>query len=117
MDLNLDVQKSKFQQEVERGDRVIVGLNRFTTEAPLPFAVHRSDPRVARRAKADLRSLRRQRDRRALSRALEDLRAAAHEGENLMPPTLEAIRAQATVGEVSGVLREVFGEWRAPGGP
>ena len=107
----------KFQREVERGERVIVGVNRFTTEAPRPFVLHRSDPRMARQVKADLKSYRRQRERRALSRALKDLRTAARAGENLMPTTLEAVRAQATVGEVCDVLREVFGEWRAPTGP
>jgi methylmalonyl-CoA mutase N-terminal domain/subunit len=104
----------RFQREVERGDRVIVGLNRFTTEAPRPFVLHRPDPRVGRQAKAELRALRRQRDRRALSQKLKDLKGAARDGMNLMPPTLEAIRAEATVGEVSDVLREVYGEWRAP---
>ena len=104
----------KFQREVEQGDRVIVGVNRFTTEAPRSFDIHRSNPRVARTVKAELRVLRRQRDKRALTRALQDLESAAHEGDNLMPYTLAAVRAQATVGEVSSVLREVFGEWRAP---
>ena len=104
----------RFQQEVEQGERVVVGVNRFTTEAPRPFVGNRSDPRVARQVSAELKSLRRQRDERALSQALRDLQAAADKGENLMPSTLTAIRAQATVGEVSGVLRETFGEWRAP---
>ena len=104
----------RFQREVERGERVIVGVNRFTTEAPRPFTLHRPDPQVARQAKAELRSLRRHRNRKALSQKLQGLKAAARDGMNLMPSTLEAIQAEATVGEVSDVLREVYGEWRAP---
>lgn len=104
----------RFQQEVERGERVVVGVNRFTTEAPRPFEGHRSDPLVARRVSNELKSLRQQRDGRALSQALREVKAAAHKGQNLMPSTLAAIRAQATVGEVSDVLRDAFGEWRAP---
>jgi len=104
----------RFQRDVERGDRVIVGVNRFTTEAPRPFELHRPDPRVGRQAKAQIRALRRQRHRRAVSQKLQELKGAARDGMNLMPATLEAIRAEATVGEVSDVLREVYGEWRAP---
>jgi methylmalonyl-CoA mutase N-terminal domain/subunit len=104
----------RFQQEVEQGKRVVVGVNRFATEAPRPFLGHHSDPQVAHRVNAELKSLRRQRDGRALSQALRDLKADADNGKNLMPSSLAAIKAQATVGEVSGVLRETFGEWRAP---
>ena len=104
----------RFQREVEQGQRVIVGLNRFTTEGPPPFVLHRPDPAVARSVEGELQELRQQRDQRVLSRALEELKAAAHEGGNLMPPTLEAIRSLATVGEVCGALRQIFGEWRAP---
>lgn len=107
----------KLQREVEQGDRVIVGVNQFTTEAPRPFDLHHSNPGVARKVKAEVRALRRHRDKRALTKALHDLEAAAQLSKNLMPYTLAAIRAQATVGEVSGVLREVFGEWCAPTAP
>jgi methylmalonyl-CoA mutase N-terminal domain/subunit len=104
----------RFQREVERGDRVIVGVNRFTNEAPPPFTLHHPDPSVARQAKAELQSMRRHRDRRAVSQKLQALKAAAQDAANLMPSTLEAIQAEATIGEVSDVLREVYGEWRAP---
>ena len=104
----------RFQREVEQGHRFVVGLNRFTTEEPPEFDLHRPDPAAARIAQGELQELRQQRDKRALSRALKDLESAAHEGGNLMPPTLEAIRSLATVGEVSDVLRQAFGEWQAP---
>jgi methylmalonyl-CoA mutase N-terminal domain/subunit len=110
----IDEEAHKFQQAVEAGQRVIVGVNRFNTEQPRPFDLHRPDPRVAQRAKDDLEDLRKNRDDKALSVALANLKAAAHEGENLMPVTMDAIKSYATVGEVCSVLREVFGEWRAP---
>ena len=104
----------RFQREVEQGQRVIVGLNRFTTEDAPPIELHHPDPAVASTVKGEIDELRKGRDQRALSRALEELKSVANEGGNLMPPTLEAISSLATVGEVSGALRQVFGEWRAP---
>jgi methylmalonyl-CoA mutase N-terminal domain/subunit len=104
----------RFQREVEEGERVIVGLNRFTTDEVPPIDLHRSDPTVAQGAIQEIEELRKQRDPVALTRALDDLKSVATEGGNLMPPTLETIRALGTVGEVSAALREVFGEWQGP---
>ena len=104
----------RFQREVERGERVVVGLNRFTTDETPPIQLHSPDPSVANTVKKEISDLRSQRDEKPLVRALDDLKSMASEGGNLMPSTLEAIRSLATVGEVSGALREVFGEWQAP---
>jgi len=104
----------RFQREVERGERVVVGLNRFTTDETPPIQLHSPDPSVANTVKKEISDLRSQRDKKSLVRALDDLKSMASEGGNLMPATLEAIRSLATVGEVSGALREVFGEWQAP---
>jgi methylmalonyl-CoA mutase N-terminal domain/subunit len=104
----------RFQREVESGERVVVGLNRFTTDETPPIELHRPDPTVASGVKAEVDELRKKRDDKAFLRALDDLKAVACEGGNLMPPTLEAIRSLATVGEVSAALREIFGEWQAP---
>jgi len=104
----------RFQREVERGERVVVGLNRFTTDETPPIQLHSPDPSVANAVKKEISDLRSQRDEKSFVRALDDLKSMASEGGNLMPATLEAIRSLATVGEVSGALREVFGEWQAP---
>ena len=104
----------RFQREVERGERVVVGLNRFTTDETPPIQLHSPDPSVANTVKKEISDLRSQRDGKSLVRALDDLKSMASEGGNLMPATLEAIRSLATVGEISGALREVFGEWQAP---
>ncbi|MQG45559.1 MAG: methylmalonyl-CoA mutase, partial [SAR202 cluster bacterium] len=97
----------RFQREVERGERVVVGLNRFTTDETPPIQLHSPDPSVANTVKKEISDLRSQRDEKSLVRALDDLKSMASEGGNLMPATLEAIRSLATVGEVSGALREV----------
>ena len=104
----------RFQRQVEEGQQVVVGLNRFTTDETPSFEFHRPDPNVAHNVESQVKELRQNRDQKAYLRALEELKSAAHAGENLMPSTLEAIRSLATVGEVSGALREVFGEWQAP---
>jgi methylmalonyl-CoA mutase N-terminal domain/subunit len=104
----------RFQREVEQGDRVVVGLNRFTTDEVPPIELHTPDPTVSKNAVEQVQELRQQRDNKVFTRSLEELKSVACEGGNLMPPTLEAIRAFATVGEVSGALRDIFGEWQAP---
>ena len=104
----------RFQREVEQGERVVVGLNRFTTDETPPIELHTPDPSVASTVRDEIDGLRRDRDSKALSRALDELKSIASEGGNLVPATLEAVRALATVGEVSGALREIFGEWQAP---
>ena len=104
----------RFQREVEQGDRVVVGLNRFTTDEVPPIDLHSPDPTVSQSAVEQVQELRRERDDLALGKALDELKSVASEGGNTMPATLEAVRALGTVGEVSGALREIFGEWQAP---
>jgi len=104
----------RFQREVEHGDRVVVGLNRFTADETPSIELHTPDPSVSKNAVEQVRELKKQRDDRALAKALDELKSVASEGGNTMPATLEAVRALGTVGEVSGALREIFGEWQAP---
>jgi methylmalonyl-CoA mutase N-terminal domain/subunit len=101
----------KQQQEVEAGERVVVGLNRFQTE-PEPVPVVKISPRHEREQAEALKKLRAGRDQAKVSRALEEVKAAAAGADNLMPPMREALRLYATIGEVCGQLREVFGEYR-----
>jgi methylmalonyl-CoA mutase N-terminal domain/subunit len=105
------------QQEVEAGTRVVVGVNRFQDEGkPQPLQLYRTDPEAERAQVKSLEVLRRERDNRAMLAALGRLRDVALSEENLLPPILQAVRAYATVGEICGVLREVFGEYKAPTG-
>jgi methylmalonyl-CoA mutase N-terminal domain/subunit len=99
------------QQAVERGERVIVGVNRYQS-GDAHVQVVKIDPRYEREQARKLKDLRAKRDNEKVKSALDAVRSAASGTENLLPPMREALGAYATVGEVSGVLREVFGEYR-----
>src|SRR5205085_8905800 len=89
----------RWQQEVESGERVIVGVNRFVDDAPAAAPPFRPDPRVERERAKFLAQWRAQRPAAAVARALAKLGRAARGSENLMPPILEALKARATLGE------------------
>ncbi|MDW8361040.1 MAG: methylmalonyl-CoA mutase family protein [Myxococcales bacterium] len=98
------------QLSVERGERVVVGVNRFVEEQPEPVPVYRVDPALEREQVERLRALRARRDEAAAREACDRLRQAARGDDNLVPFILDAVRALATVGEISDALRDVFGE-------
>ena len=101
----------RIQQGIESGERVVVGVNRFEDPDERPVEIQRiSDEDVAGQV-ARVRELRAARDRSAVERALGLLEAAARGTDNLLPPMKEALRARATLGEVSELLRTVFGEY------
>jgi methylmalonyl-CoA mutase N-terminal domain/subunit len=103
----------RFQKEVESGERVIVGLNRFQEEGEETGAVLlRIDPALEREQVERLRAFRARRASGPWKAALNVLAERARSGENLVPAIIEAVLAGATVGEVAGLLREVFGEHR-----
>jgi len=104
-----------YQQRVESGEQVIVGVNQFRDEQEVPStAIFRVDPQVAAVQTARLQRLRRERDNAAVTDALARLRETAQGTDNLMPAILAAVKTYATLGEICGVLREVFGEYHAP---
>ena len=101
----------RFQKAVESGDRVVVGVNRFQTEEGLPSNLLRVDPTVRETQVRLLEKLRAERDSDAAVSALAQLRKCALGTDNLMPPILDAVKKRVTLGEICGVLREVFGEY------
>jgi methylmalonyl-CoA mutase N-terminal domain/subunit len=101
----------RYQREVEAGERIIVGVNRYASEAQVPVETFAPNPRVQEVAVERLRRLRAERDNEQVRQALDGLRAAAQAGQPMMPAMIEAARAYASLGEIMGVLREVFGEW------
>jgi methylmalonyl-CoA mutase, N-terminal domain len=103
----------RYQREIERGERTVVGLNRFQVEEERPTNLLRVDPAVRTDQVARLEKLRSHRDGPAVEKALLELRTGAEGKENLMPLLLEAVKAYATLGEICSMLREVFGEYRA----
>ncbi len=101
----------RIQQAIERGDRVVVGVNRFEVpEEPRPDLQRIGEEEVAAQV-ARLRGFRAARDQPAVDAALAAVEAAASGSDNLLPPMREALRARATLGEVSDALRRVFGEY------
>ncbi len=102
----------QYQQEIERGERVIVGVNRYVSEEAAPVVdTFSHNPQVQEVAVERLTRLRSERDNGQVRQALEGLRAAAEAGEPMMPHMIQAAGAYATIGEITGTLRDVFGEW------
>ncbi|HVW84510.1 MAG TPA: methylmalonyl-CoA mutase family protein [Bryobacteraceae bacterium] len=101
----------EYQQKMENGEAVIVGVNRFRSEEDKPIDILRIDHSAEQRQRARLAELRAGRNRGEVERSLTALRRAASRTDNLMPFILDAVRAYATLGEICGALREVFGTW------
>jgi methylmalonyl-CoA mutase N-terminal domain/subunit len=100
-----------WQKKVEAKEQVVVGVNAYRAEDP-PVTVMKVDPALEERQVASLKAFRARRSGAAARRALDEVRAAAKGKDNLMVPILAAVKAEATLGEVSDALREVFGEYR-----
>jgi methylmalonyl-CoA mutase N-terminal domain/subunit len=103
----------KIQQGIESGDRIVVGVNRFEDPEGDAVEIQRIDEAEMTKQIERIRRLRSERDQPSVDRTLEAVEAAATGTDNLLPPMKEALRARATLGEVSDVLRAVFGEYRA----
>ena len=101
----------RYQQAVERKDRVIVGVNDFVQADEPPMEVLYIDEQASVTQLAKLDRLKKTRGAAAVERALDALRKAAETSANLMPPILDAVRAYATVGEMCDALRQVWGEY------
>jgi methylmalonyl-CoA mutase N-terminal domain/subunit len=102
----------RYQQEVDAGRRVVVGVNEYRLEGEEDVELHRPDPAVERKQGDRLQRTRADRDSAAVERALAELKAAAvTDGENLMPHFLDAARARASEGEMIAALQEVFGRY------
>jgi methylmalonyl-CoA mutase N-terminal domain/subunit len=104
----------RFQREIEKGERIIVGLNRFQTHEDKLTGLLKVDPEVGAKQVARLAELKNTRDNAVVQKTLAELKAAAEGTDNLMPPILKAVKALATLGEVCDTLRGVFGEYEAP---
>ena len=104
----------KWQMDVESGARVIVGVNKFQVEEEAPKNLLKVDASVGEKQKAKVEAMKAKRDNAAVQAALAALKkACADEHENLMPHILAAVKTYATLGEICGVMREVFGEYEA----
>jgi len=105
----------QYQREIDANDRVIVGVNgHVDPNEDLSIPILDMDPQGYQRQLERLKYLRRDRDNEVLERTLQTLRNAAEDTENTMPYILDAVRAYATLGEITRIFREVFGEYREP---
>jgi (2R)-ethylmalonyl-CoA mutase len=107
-------------RRIANGEQIVVGVNAYTDTAASPLdgegAILRVDPAVEAELVADVQAWRAARDEGAVTAALDELRRAAVEGANLMPPSIALAKAGGTTGEWGAAMREVFGEFRAPTG-
>jgi methylmalonyl-CoA mutase, N-terminal domain len=101
-----------YARSIDAGEKVIVGVNRYAEPATEPTEIFPIDPELQRRQADRTRRVRADRDQAAVDAALSDLEAATRGSQNLLVPMKEALRLQATLGEVSDVLRQVFGTYQ-----
>jgi methylmalonyl-CoA mutase N-terminal domain/subunit len=101
-----------YQREIEKKDRIIVGVNQFTGGGEPPGDILRVKPEVEEQQRRNVARVRAERDQQAASKALARVEAIANNGENLMPSIVDAVRAWCTLGEISDAMRRVFGEYK-----
>jgi len=101
-----------YQREIEKEERIVVGLNRFQSREERPGNLLRVDPNVQKEQAESLKKLRAERDNDKVKQSLANLKTAAQGRDNLMPLILEAVRSYATLGEICDVLRNTFGEYQ-----
>jgi methylmalonyl-CoA mutase N-terminal domain/subunit len=107
-------QAYEFEKGVQSGEITIVGVNKYVEGETPEVELHEYDEQWAEKQIASLREVRRQRNNREVLRLLKELESTARAGENVMAVLVECCKAYATVGEMTGVFREVFGEWQEP---
>ncbi len=104
----------KHQKEVEAKQKIIVGVNEFQVEEEVPMKILRVDPAVEKLQREKLGRIKQQRDNSKVKSVLDELYDAAGKEENLMPYIIRAVKAYATLQEICDILRQVYGEYRAP---
>jgi methylmalonyl-CoA mutase N-terminal domain/subunit len=104
----------RYQKEIEDRQRTIVGVNEYGTKEPMKIDLLEMDPEGYERQTQRLERIRRDRDKKKHEEAMDRLMKVAEGDENVMPAILQAVHADATLGEVTGVFRDVFGEYKDP---
>jgi len=101
----------EYQRRIESGEQIIVGVNAYTIEEETPIPILKIGPEIEAKQRERLARVRRERNAARVKAALAEVRRAAQDGDNLVPPILEAVKAYATLGEIIDELRGVFGEY------
>ncbi|HNZ32563.1 MAG TPA: methylmalonyl-CoA mutase family protein [Smithellaceae bacterium] len=109
-----EIQQSsyRFQKEIENNERVYVGINKYTMEEAPPANLLKVDMKVGQAEAEKLRKMRAARDAKRWEKALENLRKVSEKNENVMSAVIEAVKAEATIGEICDVWREIYGEYK-----
>jgi methylmalonyl-CoA mutase N-terminal domain/subunit len=102
-----------YQRAIEKKEKIIVGVNQFQIEEKPPEGLQKISPELEQRRRGEVAAVRQHRDGKATADALAALRSAAEGSDNLLPRILEAVKKEATLGEISDALRAVFGEHRS----
>jgi methylmalonyl-CoA mutase, N-terminal domain len=111
-----EIEHSAYQvaKETDEGARVVVGVNKFTIDDEEPYQPLRVDPSIEEAQAAKLDRLRKNRDQAVFRKHIDALKTAAEGTGNVLPPVKDALRADATLGEVCDALRDVWGVYRPP---
>ncbi len=104
-----------YQQQIDKGEKVVVGVNKYIVEEKAPPETMKIDEEVEEKQVTRLREVKKGRDNRRVAQILNDLRAASGTDKNLMPYVIEAVKEYTTEQEICDVWRDVFGEYRDPG--
>jgi methylmalonyl-CoA mutase N-terminal domain/subunit len=108
-------QSFALQERISRGEKVLVGVNRFTSaEEERSLEVYRADPKIREMQVKRLKATKQNRDPEKVRDTLSGLRQAAQGTENIFPALFPAVEARATIGEIVSILKEVFGEYQEP---
>ncbi|MFH1382272.1 MAG: methylmalonyl-CoA mutase family protein [Chloroflexota bacterium] len=113
----MEIARSAYEKarQIEVGERIHVGVNKYVTDETLTINLRKVDPKEERRQIARVKKLRKERDNAAVKANLKRLKTAAKEGVNLIPVLIDTVKTNATVGEMCDVLRSVYGEYKAAG--
>ncbi len=102
----------RYQREIEEKKRIIVGLNEFVEDEEMDIELRETDPAFERRKVADLINLKKSRDQNLVKNLMNEIREVIQGTDNIMPSLIKAVKSYVTLGEIIGVMREVFGEFR-----
>ena len=105
----------KYQRQIDAGEKVMIGINKYVSEEEPPIPLLEIDDKVESEQIERLNAVRRKRDGKAVRKSLGDIRNACKKGENVMPHCIEAVKNLASVQEICDVYREIYGEYRDPG--
>ncbi|ODS31918.1 MAG: hypothetical protein SCARUB_02961 [Candidatus Scalindua rubra] len=101
-----------YQKEIDDNERIIVGVNKYTTKEEQPIETLKIEPEIEKKQVEKLQAFKKNRDNNKLNKAIEDLKKAASSGKSVMPMIIETVKLYATVGEICNAMKEVFGEYK-----